>query len=63
MMNRFFLANCYVGLFIMIGVGVTGYLLNITKFFHLFGDPVSTAFVVRLIGIVIPPLGIVFGWF
>jgi len=40
-----------------------GWVKNLIELFGMFGEPITTLFVARLVGVVFGPLGGILGWF
>jgi hypothetical protein len=47
--------------FILIMLGLTGWIVNLVKLFHL--DAFGGEAIVRTIGVVVPPIGAILGYF
>lgn len=53
------------GLFVIIlwAVGLVGWIWNIVKIFGLWGAAIGTELVIRLVGVIVAPLGAIAGYF
>lgn len=60
---RSIIAGLAITWLIAAGVLAIGWVMNIITMVHHASDPITTITVVRAIGIFVPPLGGVMGWF
>lgn len=51
-----------LGVVLLFFVGVGGWIANIVKLVAVFGDPITTMAVARLVGIFVAPIGAVLGY-
>jgi hypothetical protein len=52
-----------IGYFVVLFAGIYGYVMNIVEIAHTMGGPMTTMFIVRIVGCFAFPLGAILGYF
>jgi len=50
------------GIFALSAITTVGYILNIVKIFRHFNDPLTTEMILRIVGVVVAPFGVILGY-
>jgi hypothetical protein len=51
-----------VSVIVLMIAAAIGWIANVVQIVHLAGGPVTTLFIVKIVGVFAPPLGAIMGW-